>query len=164
MTMESKQITALAQALEKCSCSGLRRTMRLVTNLFDQAFEPIGLRCTQMTVLMAVAVHEPATIRYLSDVVVLDASSLSRALDPLERDGLIVREVGQSRRSREIRITPAGMEKIRQAAPLWMEAQQVFLSILGKENISVFEDLLERTARIKDIDLDQAKKSQQAAA
>ena len=75
-----------------------------------------------------------------------------------------MREVGQSRRSREIRITPAGMEKIRQAAPLWMEAQQVFLSILGKENISVFEDLLERTARIKDIDLDQAKKSQQAAA
>lgn len=132
--------------------------MRLVTGLFDQALAPVGLRCTQMTVLMAVATYGPASIRALADTVALDASSLSRALDPLERDGLIVREVGASRRSRDIRITQAGLEKIRQAAPLWAEAEKIFGDILGRENKAAFDDIVNRTQRLKTLDPDALKK------
>ncbi len=166
MNSEENQFKELATALDNCSCAGLRRTMRLVTSLFDQAFAPIGLRCTQMTVLMAAALHGPTSIRNLADIVVLDASSLSRALDPLERDGLIVREVGGSRRTREIRITEAGMAKLEEAAPLWAEAQKVFISVIGSQNLDAFEDILARTGQIKDLDLDELKshaESQQAA-
>lgn len=157
MNSGEDEVKALADALENCSCAGLRRTMRLVTSLFDQAFAPLGLRCTQMTVLMAAALHGPTSIRNLADIVVLDASSLSRALDPLERDGLIVREVGGSRRTREIRITEAGMAKLEEAAPLWAEAQKVFVSVIGTQNLDAFEDILARSGRIKDLELDELK-------
>jgi DNA-binding MarR family transcriptional regulator len=164
MAMQQEHMEALAVALENCSCSGLRRTMRLITSLFDQAFEPIGLRCTQLTVLMAAAMHGPVPIRDLAKIVALEASSLSRALDPLERDGLLVREIGKSRRSRDIRITDAGLAKIQQAAPLWAEAQAVFVAILGKENMGAFEDILNRSGQIKEVDLGALKSQMKFAA
>ena len=138
----------MAAALSTCSCSGLRRTVRAVTGHFDQAFEPIGLKCSQVTVLMAAAVHGPASVRTLAEVVVLDPSSMSRALDPLEREGLIVREVGQSRRNRKISLTEAGQAKLAAAAPLWQQAQAEFNAILGGDNIQVFNEILQRTGQI----------------
>lgn len=95
---------------------------------------------------------------------VLDASSRSRALDPLERDGLIVREIGSSRRSLDIRITPAGLQKIKEAAPLWIAARQVFVSIIGSGNMGAFEDILERTSPIEELNLEAPKQDAQKAA
>ena len=137
----------MAMALSTCSCSGLRRTMRAVTSHFDQAFEPTGLKCSQITVLMAAAVHGPVTVRALAEVVVHDASSMSRAMDPLERQGLLSRQVGQSRRDRQVTITEAGMAKLTQAGPLWQQAQAEFGDLLGVQNMQAFNEILQRTAK-----------------
>ena len=137
----------MVAALSTCSCSGLRRTMRAVTNHFDQAFESTGLKCSQVTVLMAAAVHGPVTVRALAEVVVLDASSMSRALDPLEREGLVSRQVGQSRRDRKVSITEAGMAKLAQAGPLWQQAQAEFSDVLGAQNMQAFNEILQLTGK-----------------
>lgn len=138
----------MVAALSTCSCSGLRRTVRVVTNHFDKAFEPLGLKCSQINVLMATAVHGPATVRTLAEVVVLDASSMSRALDPLEREGLIARDVGESRRDRQVSITEAGMAKLMEAGPIWQKAQAEFGEILGTENMEAFNEILQRTGQM----------------
>lgn len=77
-----------------------------------------------------------------------------------------MREIGGSRRTREIRITEAGKAKLEGAAPLWAEAQKVFISVLGPHNLDALEDILARTGQITDLDLDALKsqvKPQEAA-
>ena len=104
---------------------------RAVTRLYDDTLRSVGLRATQLAVLVAVGGDNVVSITALAKFMGMDRSTLTRNLTPLERDGLI--RVGNEgwRRSRTVEITKKGHSRLREALPLWEKAQETLQRRLG---------------------------------
>lgn len=113
----------LTEVAAGCACKHLRRTARAVTQLYDDTLRPSGLRITQFTLLVAVALGEPVPITRLADALDLDRTTLARDLKPLTERGLVQVAAGEDRRTREVRLTRQGREAVGRAYPLWQRAQ-----------------------------------------
>jgi DNA-binding MarR family transcriptional regulator len=113
----------LAEVAADCACKSLRRAARAVTQLYDETLRPSGLRVTQFTLLVAVAVSEPVPITRLADALTLDRTTLARDLRPLTERGLVEVAAGDDRRMRVVRLTGQGRDAIARAYPLWKQAQ-----------------------------------------
>ena len=94
-----------------------------MTQLYDETLRPSGLRITQFTLLVAVAVSEPVPITRLADALALDRTTLARDLKPLTERGLAEVAAGDDRRTRVVRLTGQGRDAIGRAYPLWQRAQ-----------------------------------------
>lgn len=114
-----------------CACAGLRKASRAVTQLFDAALAPCGLRATQFTVLNAVALSEGVSMSRLAERLVMDRTTLTRNLRPLEKEGLIRIERGADQRERLIRLTRRGRTTFERALPHWIEAQKTIVDGFG---------------------------------
>jgi DNA-binding MarR family transcriptional regulator len=113
----------LDEVVASCACRNLRRSARAVTQLYDETLRPSGLRVTQFTLLVAVAMREPVLITQLAATLALDRTTLARDLKPLTERGLLQITAGEDRRTRLVRLTRAGREAIGRAYPLWRRAQ-----------------------------------------
>jgi DNA-binding MarR family transcriptional regulator len=130
-------------SLQDCNCLAIRQAARHVTQFYDQLFAPVGLRATQFAILYRLRRDGPMTINALAGALVLDRTTLGRNILPLERDGLI--EIVASpadRRRRELRLSDAGTDKLRQATERWAVAQTRFDEVYGSERAATLRDLL----------------------
>lgn len=114
-----------------CACFGLRKASRAVTQYYDAALRPAGLRATQFSMLAVLADSEPLTIHDLADRLVADRTTLTRNLKPLERQGLITVSRGADKRSRRVAISAKGIDTLKTALPLWQKAQDTIVSGIG---------------------------------
>lgn len=119
-----------------CTAAAIRKASRRLTQLYDDALAPCGLRSTQYTLLAELAryVQNAPTMTELAAALVMDRSALGHNLKPLERDGLIVfvTSEGDARR-RCIKLTPQGKAKVREARKYWQTAQGRFEKVFGKK-------------------------------
>jgi DNA-binding MarR family transcriptional regulator len=113
----------LLEVTDGCACKHLRRSARAVTRLYDETLRPSGLRITQFTLLIAVAIGEPVPITRLADALSLDRTTLGRDLKPLTDRGLVEIRAGDDRRTRVVRLTGQGRDALGRAYPLWQSAQ-----------------------------------------
>jgi DNA-binding MarR family transcriptional regulator len=74
-----------------------------------------------------------STMNQLAQYLVMDRTTLTRNLKPLEREGLIQINPGKDKRTRLISLTPEGIEALQKALPLWELSQSSMISQLGKE-------------------------------
>ncbi len=120
-----------------CACSVVRRTGRALTRRYDEILAPSGLRVTQYAVLSTLARQggEDGMSR-LADELATDRTTLTRALSPLQRDGLIRVALGQGRLSRVVELTAAGEAALEQARPLWLDAQAELATIVGPDRLA----------------------------
>ncbi len=109
-----------------CLCDTLRMTARAVTAVYDDALRPFGLRVTQFSLLARAASMAPVESWRLSEALGLDKTTLPRNLRPLERRGLIAIEPGEDRRTRLVRLTPAGEKLLKEASTCWRSVQASF--------------------------------------
>ncbi len=116
-----------------CACFNLRKTARAITQLYDEALRPSGLRCTQFSLLIATTMLEPVTVTHLAEIVVMDRTTLARNLRPLEKMGLMNVEPGDDLRTRIVTLTTRGKEVLSKALPLWEKAQDRVVRGLGQE-------------------------------
>ncbi|MGD8326208.1 MAG: MarR family winged helix-turn-helix transcriptional regulator [Sphingomonadales bacterium] len=131
----SDEMNAVEQVIDLCACGNLRRATRIVTRRYDDAFRGTGLRSTQLTILMHIAKQEEgAILSDLSRAMAMDASTLTRNLTPLEKAGYVFAEKTPAGRRRSVRLTEKGEEVLRDAMPLWEEAQTDIVGMIGKEN------------------------------
>ena len=114
-----------------CACGRLRRAARSLTQLYDDAMAPAGLRVTQFSLLSTLARRGPTRITELAAAQLLDRTALSRNLDPLAARGLVAIVPGRDARTREVAITPAGKAALRAALPHWERAQSAVAKRLG---------------------------------
>jgi DNA-binding MarR family transcriptional regulator len=142
-----------------CCATALRKASRRLTQLYDEALAPTGLRSTQLSILaeIAQAGRDPPTLSGLAQALVLDRSALGHNLRPLERDGLIRLEAGsKDRRQRLVVLTPQGKRALASAAKRWRLAQARFFDVYGKENADLLRATLthiahdERLGRLTD--------------
>lgn len=129
-----------------CTCGKLRRTARRLTQAYDRALKPAGLRLTQYSVLANAALRPGLSITDLAERMAMDRTTLTRNLRPLERAGWVRVAPGPDRRSRAVEITAAGRGVYERALPLWREAERAFRRGLGRDETAALHDLLDQAA------------------
>lgn len=129
------------------SCAGFafRKVSRVITQHFDTALKPSGLLITQFTILVAVAQNRSIAISELSEILMMDRTTLTRNLGSLVRQGWVVVASGQDKRTHIIRLTENGERVLAEALPLWQQAQEAVMSLLGDVRWS---DLLEQLNKL----------------
>ncbi len=118
-----------------CACSRLRRATRAVTQLYDDALAPIGLRVTQLSLLRTLQRQGTLRIGELADRNLLDRTALSRNLDPLAERKLVAIVPGSDARTREVTLTRQGIAAIAAAAPHWERAQREVARHIGRDRL-----------------------------
>jgi DNA-binding MarR family transcriptional regulator len=127
-----------------CNCLALRQATRHVTQFYDQFISPLGLRATQYSILARLARKGAMTINALAAELVMDRTTLGRNIRPLQRDGLIAVGPGKTdRRSKELRLTRAGVERFQTAQKGWSKAQAEFERTFGTKRAKALRTLLE---------------------
>jgi DNA-binding MarR family transcriptional regulator len=114
-----------------CNCLALRQAARHASQLYDRHLAPEGLTTSQYSILAKLARLGPQSINALAAMMVMDRTTTTRAVRPLERDRLIAIAPGEDGRTRVVRITPAGEKRAKAAAARWREAQKEFEAAYG---------------------------------
>ena len=118
---------------KSCTCFNLRKATRRVTSFYDAALKPCSLKTTQMTLLTAIRVLEPVTIKRLAKAIVMDRTTLSRNVSLLSKKGMIHIEPGDDLRTRKLALTEHGHTALVAAFPLWQKAQGEIIKELGED-------------------------------
>jgi DNA-binding MarR family transcriptional regulator len=120
-----------------CVGANLRMASRAITKLYDEMLRPGGLQLTQFSLLTNLALAGPTTMTRLAESLIMDRTTLTRNLKPLERQGLVEIIAGADQRTREIKITPQGLEALAKSLPLWEKAQTQVVNTLGMDQFDV---------------------------
>jgi DNA-binding MarR family transcriptional regulator len=128
---------------EECNCFAVRSAARHVTQLYDQFLAPVGLRTTQYSILAKLKRSGALTINALADAMVMDRTTLGRAIQPLERDGLIrIGPVLSDRRAKQVELTKAGAARLQAGGAAWSKAQARFEASFGAKRAAELRALL----------------------
>ena len=105
---------------DHCLCLHVQRAARALARRFDDALRPVGLTQGQFSLLTSLNRAEPPTIGSVANLLVLDRTTLTANLKPLERRGLVKVAVDpHDKRSRRLILTAAGRASLAAAAPIW---------------------------------------------
>lgn len=130
------------ESQENCVCFNLRWVTQAVTQFFDAEMRRHGIRPNQCSILSAVSAQARWSMADLSDVLGMDRTTLIRNLRPLQRDRLVLTEAAGRDGRVEVSITSLGREKVQEAHPAWLTAQQAVVETLGADRWSaIFADL-----------------------
>jgi DNA-binding MarR family transcriptional regulator len=121
-----------------CTCGSLRKASRRISQFYDAALAPVGIKYTQFSILAEVehgSVDGPLTMCELANAMVMDRSTLGHNLRPLERDDLLsLRLAMTDRRKRHVSLTKKGRSTLQRARRLWRNAEGRFEEIFGKRH------------------------------
>lgn len=135
-TPKSDLPTAEPAAPKGCSSLKLRQLSRRVSQLFDAEVGSAGLKTTQYSLLSHVVRLGPVRPGQLAAVMEMDASTLTRNLQPLIAQGWVHVGPGADGRSRQVDATPAGRAKQALARKAWQRAQLGFNERMGAERVA----------------------------
>ncbi len=136
------------KAPANCTCFNLRKAARAVTQTYDKAMKPSGLRATQFSLLTVVSKRGRVGIKDLAKALVMDRTTLGRNLKVLSDRGLLEIGEGNDRRYRPITITARGQEALDLALPLWEQAQTRMANGLGHDRWAGFIGDLSEAVRL----------------
>ena len=105
---------------DTCLCLHAQRAARALARRFDEALRPLGLTNGQFSLLMSLNRPEPPGMGSVASLLAMDRTTVTAALKPLERRGLVeVRVDASDKRSRLLTLTPAGLALLSNAVPIW---------------------------------------------
>lgn len=108
------------QVRDHCLCLATQRAARTLARRFDDIFRPLGITSGQFSLLNALNRAEPPALGQVAKLLAMDRTTLTAALKPLARRGLVDLAVDpDDRRLRRLALTPAGREVLAAALPLW---------------------------------------------
>jgi DNA-binding MarR family transcriptional regulator len=128
-----------------CMCASFRRASRALTQLYEDALRPVGLRTTQFTVLQTLSLAGEVTQGKLGQILAMDSTTLTRTLNIMGRHGWIAKRRGEDRREWRMRLSKTGETTFKQALPYWEKAQTRLRRQLGDE---LSDNLMKLTQRI----------------
>lgn len=114
-----------------CTCARLRRASRALTQFYDDALRPAGLRATQFTVLQALSLTGEVTQGELGRLLAMDSTTLTRTLEIMARKGWIAKRLGKDRRERTLHLVNAGEALFQRVLPRWERVQAELRKRLG---------------------------------
>lgn len=125
-------LTTTIEVRDRCLCLHLQRAARTIARRFDEALAPHGLTNGQFSLLMSLNRPDGPRLGALVPLLGMDRTTLTAALKPLERRGLVAseRDPGDAR-ARRLRLTPAGRQRLKAALPAWRATHDAIDAILG---------------------------------
>jgi DNA-binding MarR family transcriptional regulator len=127
----------LAQSvLDRCLCKRTRAAARAITRIYDEELRATGLRPSQVEVLVTVAAKQELSISGLSEELVMDRTTLTRNLRPLEKKGLVALSAEGRHRTRLVRLTATGAAALAGAVEHWERAQAAMERQLGSDGVT----------------------------
>ena len=151
MTNERKVRQLGRQAAEQCLGFSVRRAARAVSRHYDEAFAPLGIKGTQFSLMNAAYLMNGASIGSLAEVLVMERTTLTRNLRPLQQSGLIDIQPGADRRNRSIKLTAEGIRLLHKALAIWADTHARLVQQLGSPTASrLARDLGKLTALTRD--------------
>jgi DNA-binding MarR family transcriptional regulator len=138
---------ACAEVRADCACEGVRRAAREMTQRYERALAPSGIKATQFPILVALGQGEPIPITPLAAELALDRTTLTRNLRILEGRGLVtIASAPHDARVRLARITDEGLRVLAHALELWRGAQTAVTEEFGGPRLrALFGELAELT-------------------
>lgn len=130
--------TFLAKSNEfaaQCPAFHLRKVARAVTRVFDDMLQPCGIRATQLHILNSVLLTDPPTITHVADDLVMDRTTLTRNLQPLDRLGLLTIAPGDDRRTRVLEVTVEGKQMMAKAFAIMEHARDQMERFIGQDTV-----------------------------
>ena len=121
-----------------CTCSNIRKAARVITQLYEGALQPAGLKATQFSLIAVLSKAGQLPMTALAGAMVMDRTTLTRNLKPLVASGLVKIESQEDQRVRMVSLTEKGLEKFDEAYPLWSKAQSKIVDGFGTERWSGF--------------------------
>lgn len=107
---------------DACLCLHVQRAARALARRFDEAFRPLDLTNGQFSLLMSLNRPEPPSIGSVASLLAMDRTTLTAALKPLVRRGLVAITVDKKdRRSRLLTIRPTGRALLAKGFPIWQQ-------------------------------------------
>lgn len=132
-----------------CVCFNLRRAARAVTQAYDDIFREAGLRGNQFSILVVALLRGPIALSKMAELLVMDRTTLTRNLKPLEKKSYLAISSGDDKRRKIISITDEGKDLLTEALPLWTEAQEQVKDRFGMERTeNLVDELQNLTANV----------------
>jgi DNA-binding MarR family transcriptional regulator len=120
-----------------CIAVRLRLLNRVVTNLYDDALRPLGLKVSQLNILVVTAKLGVAQPAHVCDLLHLDTSTLSRNVERMRGNGWLEVVSGEDARTQPFRLTAQGRRLLEKSVPAWEQAQHQAGELLGDEGIAL---------------------------
>jgi DNA-binding MarR family transcriptional regulator len=114
-----------------CMCASLRRASRLMSQFYEDAMRPLGMRATQFTILQSLALAGEVTQGQLGQMLGMDSTTLTRTLTIMSREGWIAKRRGEDRREWRMRLSKKGEAQFKIALPHWQKVQDKLRGQLG---------------------------------
>lgn len=135
---------------EPCLNLQLRKANRVMSQIYDAYLAPVGIKTSQFSILRAIDYFHMTTNRQLQEALILDQTSLTRALKPLIRDGYIVVSIdAEDRRQKQLVLSTKGSALLAAALDEWNKAQAHVSERLGDLNTQAILDISEAVVRLK---------------
>jgi DNA-binding MarR family transcriptional regulator len=131
---------------ETCPAMRVRAASRMLARLYDEAFREIGLEVPQLALLAALATQRDSGFKVteIARALVIDRTSVTRAIRPLEKAGLLrVARSPNDARSKIVVITRAGERMLRDAYPRWERTTKRIRKVFGPARLDVLSAELE---------------------
>jgi DNA-binding MarR family transcriptional regulator len=114
-----------------CLCLHVQRAARALARRFDEALRTLELTNGQFSLLMSLNRPEPPPMAVVASLLAMDRTTLTAALKPLQRRGLVkVAADPGDRRSRLMALTSKGMTLLARAVPIWQRTHQEIEGLL----------------------------------
>jgi len=120
--------------LDLCNCFAARQAARHITRLYERHLAVADLTSAQFSILVVLDEKRRASMSDLADALVMDRTTLLRAVKPLQRDGFVTGKRGQGEgdpRQVSLSLSAAGREKLKEAMTRWLSAQREFEAQVG---------------------------------
>jgi DNA-binding MarR family transcriptional regulator len=118
--IDSIPFSTTLRVRDTCLCLHVQRAARVLARRFDVALRPVGLTNGQFSLMMSLNRPIPATMGAVASLLAMDRTTLTAALKPLERRGLVQsRPDPADRRSRLLTLTAEGVAVLARAVPIW---------------------------------------------
>ena len=134
------------QVASECVAGRLRMLNRVITNIYDDAFRPLDLKVSQMSILVATAKLGTARPSELCEHLHLDVSTLSRNVERMKTRGWLEVVPDDDGRSQPFRLTPRGRKLLEKAMPAWREAQDQVKKVLGDGFVEQLNQAMKRVS------------------
>ncbi|HUY87664.1 MAG TPA: MarR family winged helix-turn-helix transcriptional regulator [Pirellulales bacterium] len=122
-----------------CIAVRLRLLNRVVTSLYDDALRPLGLKVSQLNILIVAAKLGVARPAHVRELLRLDASTLSRNVERMKSHGWLEVVLEADARAQPFGLTPRGKRLIEKAVPLWENAQRQAGELLGDDGVALLD-------------------------
>jgi DNA-binding MarR family transcriptional regulator len=145
----TKPPTTIDTIAKTCIAVRLRLLNRVVTNIYDEALRPLGVKASQMNILVVTAKLGLARPAQVCELLQLDVSTLSRNVERMRAQRWLEVVPGEDARTQSFRLTTQGKRLLEKVIPAWEQAQQEAKELLGAEGVATLDKIAARLSRPK---------------